>query len=143
MTAHFNHTIIASLDSAAMGAYCRDLLEAADAPAWGPFTNIQLPDGVLLQFASPPLEFPPQHYAYLLDDDHFDRAYARIVAAGTEHWADPQRTRPGETNTEHGGRGVYLLDPSGHYLELITRPYLPAGRGGCGLEQPSDARLDT
>ena len=31
---------------------------------------------------------------------------------------------PSEINHEHGGRGLYLLDPSGHYLELITRPYL-------------------
>jgi hypothetical protein len=32
--------------------------------------------------------------------------------------------RPGETNTEHGGRGVYCKDPAGHGIELITRPYL-------------------
>ncbi|GGL84338.1 hypothetical protein [Glutamicibacter protophormiae] len=36
----------------------------------------------------------------------------------------PQRQLSGQLNHEHGGRGVYLLDPSGHYLELITRPYL-------------------
>jgi catechol 2,3-dioxygenase-like lactoylglutathione lyase family enzyme len=124
MTAHFNHTIIASVDPAEMAAFYRELLEANDAPSWGPFTNIQLDDGVLLQFASPPMEFPPQHYAYLLDDAHFDRAYATITGLQREHWADPQRARPGAVNTEHGGRGVYLLDPSGHYLELITRPYL-------------------
>ena len=129
MTARFNHTIIASLDAAATAEFYRDLLEADDAPDWGPFVNIQIGDGVLLQFAtppiqSPPIEFPPQHYAYLVDDEHFDRAYAKITASGREHWADPQRTRPGEINDEHGGRGVYLLDPSGHYLELITRPYL-------------------
>ena len=124
MTARFNHTIIAAHDPAAMATFYRDLLEANDAPAWGPFRNVQIGDGVLLQFATPPIEFPPQHYAYLLDDDHFDRAVARIVDQGWEHWADPQRQRPGEINDEHGGRGVYLLDPSGHYLELITRPYL-------------------
>ena len=78
----------------------------------------------MLQFAAPPNDFLPQHYAYLLDDAHFDRAYAKITERGLEHWADPQRARPGEINREHGGRGVYLLDPSGHYLELITRPYL-------------------
>jgi hypothetical protein len=48
------------------------------------------------------------------------------VSAGVEHWADPQMTRPGETNTEHGGRGVYFKDPAGHALELITRPYFQA-----------------
>lgn len=124
MTAHFNHTIIASDDPAEMAAFYRDLLEATEAPSWGPFINIQLADGVLLQFATPPMEFPPQHYAYLVDDEHFDRAYSKITERGRVHWADPQRSRPAETNTEHGGRGVYLLDPSGHYLELITRPYL-------------------
>jgi catechol 2,3-dioxygenase-like lactoylglutathione lyase family enzyme len=124
VTARFNHTIIASIDAAEMAVFYRELLEADDVPSWGPFVNVQIADGVLLQFAAPPMEFPPQHYAYLLDDAHFDRAYAKITDQGREHWADPQRTRPGEMNNEHDGRGVYLLDPSGHYLELITRPYL-------------------
>ncbi|AXE40028.1 VOC family protein [Acidipropionibacterium virtanenii] len=124
MTARFNHTIIASTDPAEMAAFYRDLLEAEELPSWGPFVNVRIGDGVMLQFAAPPVEFPPQHYAYLVDDAHFDRACATIKAQHREHWADPQRTRPGEINNEHGGRGVYLLDPSGHYLELITRPYL-------------------
>ena len=124
MSAKFNHTIIAASDPEASAAFYRDLLEAAAARSWGPFTNLLLDDGVLLQFADPSIDFTPVHIAFLLDDDHFVRAYERIRAAGLEHWADPQQTRPGETNTEHGGRGVYLLDPSGNYLELITRPYL-------------------
>ncbi len=124
MTARFNHTIIAATNPPEMAKFYLDLLEAAEAPSWGPFVNVQLADHVLLQFATPPIEFPPQHYAYLLDDEHFDRAYVKINDQGRDHWADPQRTRPGQINTEHGGRGVYLLDPSGHYLELITRPYL-------------------
>ncbi len=33
----------------------------------------------------------------------------------------------GEINTNDGGRGVYWEDPSGHFLEIITRPY---GSGG-------------
>ena len=38
-------------------------------------------------------------------------------------WADPRGARPGEINDNDGGRGVYFQDPSGHYLEIITRPY--------------------
>ncbi|MFJ2617762.1 VOC family protein [Glutamicibacter sp. NPDC087344] len=124
MTAYFNHTIIASHDPTQMATFYLALLEATRQPSWGPFENITIAGGVLLQFAAPPQSFPPQHYAYLLDDAHFDRAYRSICAEGIEHWADPQRQRPGQINTEHSGRGVYLLDPSGHYLELITRPYL-------------------
>jgi catechol 2,3-dioxygenase-like lactoylglutathione lyase family enzyme len=97
-----------------------------EAPSWGPFTNVQLDEGVLLQFAELPRvdDIQMQHYAFLVDDDLFDRAYARIQAEGIEHWADPELTRPGHTNTEHGGRGVYFKDPTGHAIEMITRPYL-------------------
>ena len=123
MPALFNHTIIASIDRAVSAEFYRSILEADEAPSWGPFTNLTLAGGVILQFAEPPVEIQMQHYAFLVDDQHFDRAYQRLVSAGVEHWADPQMTRPGETNTEHGGRGVYFKDPSGHALELITKPY--------------------
>jgi catechol 2,3-dioxygenase-like lactoylglutathione lyase family enzyme len=125
MSVSFNHTIIAARDRNASARFFRELLELGEAPSWGPFTNIQLDDGTLLQFAEPPVEhIQMQHYALLIDDELFDRAYRRLVERGVEHWADPQMKRPGETNTEHGGRGVYFKDPAGHAIELITRPYL-------------------
>jgi catechol 2,3-dioxygenase-like lactoylglutathione lyase family enzyme len=124
MSISFNHTIIAAKDRQASAQFFIDIAEAHGIQSWGPFTNIALDDGTMLQFAEPPFDFPPQHYAFLVDDEHFERVYSRITERGLEHWADPQRTKPGETNTEHGGRGVYLLDPAGHYIEFITRPYL-------------------
>ncbi|TJZ54111.1 VOC family protein [Streptomyces piniterrae] len=124
MTATFNHTIIASKDRNESAQFFRELLELSEAPSWGPFTNIQLADGVLLQFAEPPVEIQMQHYAFLLDDELFDRAYRRLCDRDIEHWADPQMSRPGEINNGHGGRGVYFKDPAGHAIELITRPYL-------------------
>ena len=124
MPVTFNHTIIASKDRAASSRFFRELFEVPEAPSWGPFLNIQLSDGVLLQFAEPPVEIQMQHYAFLVDDDLFDRAYARLRERNIDHWADPQLKQPGEINHEHGGRGVYFLDPSGHGIEMITRPYL-------------------
>lgn len=124
MTVTFNHTIIAAKNRDESARFFRELLELPQAPSWGPFTNIQLTDGVLLQFAEPPVEIQMQHYAFLVDDDLFDRAYQRLHDRGIAHWADPQMRRAGETNNEHGGRGVYLKDPAGHAIELITRPYL-------------------
>ena len=79
---------------------------------------------MLLQFAEPPVDIQMQHYAFLVDDDLFDRAYARLVSRSIPHWADPQMKRPSTWNTEHGGRGVYFFDPAGHALELLTRPYI-------------------
>ena len=40
------------------------------------------------------------------------------VDGGLEHWADPQPI------TNHGGRGVYFRDPTGHNLEALTNPYV-------------------
>ncbi|MEU2117492.1 VOC family protein [Streptomyces sp. NPDC016459] len=124
MAVTFNHTIIAAKDRHESATFFRELLELPEAPSWGPFLNVQLADGVLIQFAEPPFEIQMQHYAFLVDDELFDRAYGRLRDQGIEHWADPQMQRPGETNTEHGGRGVYFKDPAGHAFELITRPYL-------------------
>lgn len=95
-----------------------------EAPSWGPFVNVQFSDGVLLQFAEPPVEIRMRHHAFLVDDELFDRACRRLRDGGVLHRADPQMRRPGEINHEHGGRGVYFKDPAGHAIELITRPYL-------------------
>lgn len=124
MTATFNHTIIAALDRTASARFYLDLLEATEAASWGPFTNILLEAGVMLQFAEPPVDIQMQHYAFLVDDDHFDRSLALMAERGIEYWADPQMQLTGRTNTEHGGRGFYVKDPAGHGIELITRPYL-------------------
>ena len=126
MSATFNHTIVAAADPAASAQFYVDILEAEHTQSWGPFANIMLSDGVMLQFASPPpgYDILPVHMAFLCSDDHFDRTVALLNRRGLDFWADPQRTRPQATNTGHGGRGVYFLDPSGMFLELITRPYL-------------------
>ena len=68
-------------------------------------------------------EFRPGHYAFLVSDAEFDAAFARIRAQGVRYYADPRRTKPGEINYLHGGRGVYFDDPDGHLMEVITQPY--------------------
>src|SRR3954453_19127034 len=72
--ATFNHTIIAARDRAESARFLRELLELAEAPSWGPFINLLLDGGVLLQFPEPPVdEIQMQHYAFLVDDELFDR----------------------------------------------------------------------
>jgi len=125
MSAQFNHMIIAAADPQESAQFYVDVLEAEHTRSWGVFHNVVLSDGVMLQFATPPApwQISPVHLAFLCTDDHFDRAVELLRARGHEYWADHQRTRPGETNTGYGGRGVYFLDPAGNYLELITTPY--------------------
>lgn len=123
MPASFNHTIIAAKNREESARFYCDIIEASPAQSWGPFTNITLADGVMLQFAEPPVDIQMQHYAFLVNGELFDRALGRLIEGTVEYWADPHMTLPGQTNTEHGGRGVYFKDPAGHGLELITKPY--------------------
>ena len=52
-------------------------------------------------------------------------AFERIQQAGITSYADPHMKQPGEINHHHGGRRLYFLDPAGHGMEIITRPYDP------------------
>ncbi|WP_072807428.1 VOC family protein [Rhodococcoides yunnanense] len=126
MSISFDHTIIVSKDRSASALFFRDLFDLPEAQSWGPFLNVQLTDGTLIEFAEPPFdEIQFQHYAFRVSDELFDAAYERIASDGVQHWADPQMKKPGEINHGHGGRGVYFRDPTGHFFEMLTQPYLP------------------
>ena len=129
MTITFNHTIVAAKDRRESADYFTELFGLPPAAELGHFLAVTLNHGVSLDFAQAPdgADVHPQHYAFLVSEDEFDAIYGRIRARGQQHWADPRGARAGEINHNDGGRGVYFQDPSGHYLEIITRPY---GSGG-------------
>lgn len=85
--------------------------------------NLVMSDGVLLQFAKPPASFASLHFAFLVDEDHFDRAIASLAESEIDYWADPQRLRRNEINSDEG-RSLYIVDPGGHLVELLTHPYV-------------------
>jgi catechol 2,3-dioxygenase-like lactoylglutathione lyase family enzyme len=87
----------------------------------GRFLEINLDNGVTLQYAETRIDFLTQHYTFLVSDQEFDAIFARIHERGLPFRADPHEKHPDVIN--HGGRGIYLLDPSGHGLEVLTRPY--------------------
>lgn len=123
MAIFFNHTIVAARDKQESASFFTEIFGLPPAEPVGRFLIVRLADGATIDFADVERDFSPQHYAFLVSEEDFDGIYARIKARGIEHWADPRGQRPGEYNTDHGGRGVYFCDPSGHYLEAITRPY--------------------
>lgn len=129
MATQLNHLIIAAHNKQESAHFLADLLKLNAPVAASFFLAVKLDNNVTVDYADTPDGFPPQHYAFLVSDDIFDHALSCIRERGIEHWADPRRTKPKEINTNDGGRGVYFLDPSGHYLEIITRPY----GGGVGL----------
>lgn len=125
MPFELNHTIVAARDAEASARWFVDLFGGVEPEHWAPFWQVVTANGVGLDFATvrADAEVVPQHYAFLVGEDDFDRMYGAIVDRGLEHWADPGQRHPGQINHNDGGRGVYFLSNDGHYLEIITRPY--------------------
>ena len=118
-----NHTIVRARDKQESAAFLTDILGLPEPTTYGPFVVVQVDNEVSLDFADDHGPVHPQHYAFLVDESDFDDIFGRIKERGLTYWADPFRRRPGEFNTNDGGRGVYWEDPNGHMLEIITRPY--------------------
>ena|SRR5689334_2855628 len=129
MSTQLNHLIIAARNKQESAYFLAEMLNLDEPVAAGFFLIVKLDNNITLDYAETTIDFPPQHYAFLVSEDVFDSAISRIKERGIAHWADPRRMTPNEINTNDGGRGVYFLDPSGHFLEIITRPY----GGGAGL----------
>lgn len=129
MTISFNHTIVAARDKRESAEFLAELFGLPGPQPFGHFMVVALEHGATLDYADVPdgEEIRRQHYAFLVSEDDFDAIYGKIAARKLQHWADPGAKRPGEINHRDGGRGVYFLDPSGHAMEILTRPY---GSGG-------------
>jgi len=127
MAVQLNHTIVSVRDRRESANFLAEILGLAEPTPFGRFLVVQVDNDVSLDFADDDGPVHPRHYAFLVDEADFDRILGRIQARGLPYWADPGQRRAGEINTNDGGRGVYWEDPSGHLLEIITRPY---GSGG-------------
>ncbi|WP_145013408.1 VOC family protein [Mycobacterium marseillense] len=129
MSISFNHTIVASRDKRESAEFLTELFGLPGPKPFGHFMVVQLEHGANLDYADAPegADIPRQHYAFLVSEQEFDAIYDKIRSRGLRHWADPGAQRPGEINHNDGGRGVYFTDPSGHAMEILTRPYGSAG----------------
>ena len=123
MAVQLNHTIVHARDSRGSAGFVAELLGLAAPTPYGPFQVVEVANGVSLDYMDVDGDITPQHYAFLVGEAEFDEIFGRITARDMPHWADPSRSRPGQINTNDGGRGVYFEDPEGHLLEIITRPY--------------------
>ncbi|HKV54762.1 MAG TPA: VOC family protein [Candidatus Binataceae bacterium] len=122
MSVELNHIIIPARDKRASAEFLAKILGLQVQPQWAHFLPIRVSNGVTLDYVDGG-EFRPQHYAFLVSEAEFDAALARIRSAGVTFYAEFTREGKGQINHLYGGRGVYFDDPSGHLLELITRPY--------------------
>jgi extradiol dioxygenase family protein len=124
MSVELNHTIVHARNNRESAEFLARILGLEVGTEWGPFVPVATSNGVTLDFASIPAEsITMQHYAFLISEDEFDAAFGQIHQSGITYYADPHMKQPGEINHHHGGRGLYFLDPAGHGMEIITRPY--------------------
>jgi catechol 2,3-dioxygenase-like lactoylglutathione lyase family enzyme len=124
MAVELNHTIVHARDAEASARFLSEVLGLEPPRRFGPFTVVDVANGVSLDFLSADAdEIIVEHYAFLVSEPEFDQIFARLQARGVDHFADPRLSRKGEINRNDGGRGCYFKDPAGHVLEIITRPY--------------------
>lgn len=123
MAVEFNHTIVHAADPQAAAGFLSEVFGLPRPEPFGPFLTVRTANGVSLDFIASPDRVIPRHFAFLVSEPEFDAILERVRARGLEYWADPQRRESGRVNRHDGGRGVYFRDPSGHLLEIITRPY--------------------
>ena len=124
MSIKLNHTIVHSKDPRAAAEFYSSVFGLPAAKPFGPFLDVNVANEVTLAFLSAEgMEVQMQHYAFLVSEAEFDQIFGRVRERGLKYWADPGQKQEGKINRHYGGRGVYFEDPSGHLLEIITRPY--------------------
>lgn len=124
MSVELNHTIVNVKDKQESAQFFATILGLEPpVPFMGYFLVLKTSNGVSLDFIDSEAAIDPQHYAFLVSEKEFDEIFGRIKERGLSYWADPARRHEGKINHHDGGRGVYFCEPSGHFLEIITRPY--------------------
>ena len=123
MNVQLNHTIVWCRDKTKSAGFLAEMLGRPAPRTFFHFLVVDLDNEVSLDFYEHDEALTVAHYAFLVSDAEFDAILGRIQTKQLAHWADPGKSKPGETNTFGGGRGVYFEDPNGHLLEAITRPY--------------------
>ncbi|MEV0839255.1 VOC family protein [Actinocatenispora sera] len=120
MTVELNHTIVPVHDKEEGAAFLTAILGLEPPQHVGPFVCVRTSNGVCLDYDDR-WEVVSHHYCFLVSDDAFDAAFARIVAADLAYNGAPNGSLPGEIyHSKTGGRGVYFSDPDGHLMELLT-----------------------
>jgi catechol 2,3-dioxygenase-like lactoylglutathione lyase family enzyme len=120
MAVQLNHTIVPAQDKERSATFLAEILGLDPPKPFGPFLCLETANGVSLDYDDRP-ELEHHHYAFLVTEEEFDAIFLRVTQRGLRYWADPGHRQ--ETRINANGRGFYFEDPSGHNMEVLTRPY--------------------
>lgn len=123
MAIQLNHTVIQAKDALLSAQFLADMLGLSTPTTFGPFVVVKTNNDVSLDFRTTTENIKSRHFAFLVSEKEFDEIFQRIKRQKLTYWADPGRTIINAINHDDGGRGCYFLDPDGHFLEIITKPY--------------------
>lgn len=118
-----DHIALPARDPWAAARFLNDLLTGPPLVADGPegeFVRLAMQDGSFLLYA--PADTPASvHLALRLERAAFDAALERVRARGIAFGNDPDAPENGEWRDDQGEYGrIYLRDPDGHFLELVS-----------------------
>ena len=124
MTTVLDHTIVPSIDREKSVEFYTRIFGFEDLGEVGPFLAVRVNDTFNLDFRNSE-DFRSIHYAFAMDADEFESAFARIKESGIPYGDGPRDQEnmkgPGMTAGAKGqGKAVYFKDPSGHVLEIKT-----------------------
>jgi catechol 2,3-dioxygenase-like lactoylglutathione lyase family enzyme len=120
MTIELNHTIVPARDPEASAQFLAGILGLEVSPPVAHFTPVTLANNVTLDFDRYD-KVDEHHYAFLVSNEEFEAAFARIRQADIAYYADPACRQAGQTYTgKNGNRGTYFRDPNGHLMEILT-----------------------
>ena len=125
MSVALNHIIVPAREKWASAKFLAGILGLEIGSQWGPFVPLRTSNGVTVDFVDAS-DFETHHCAFLVTEQEFDEALARLRDKNVAFYADFMRRKSGEINHLYGGRGVYFDSPEGHLFEIITQPYGPA-----------------
>ena len=120
MAVQLNHTIVPVNDKEVSANFLAEILGLDPPRPFGPFLCLETANGVSLDYDD---RGTPEHhhYAFLVTEEEFDAIFTRLTERGLTYWADPGHQQENRINAH--GRGFYFEDPSGHNMEVLTRPY--------------------
>jgi catechol 2,3-dioxygenase-like lactoylglutathione lyase family enzyme len=130
MTVQLHHALVPSMNAEASAEWFSRIM---DLPREG--TSVRLNQTQVLQFV-PRERFAGQggerHFCFRVGDREFDGILARVRGEAIKVRSDPggpgQREANDQINYYDNGRGFYFSSPDGHGFEVITHPYIRAGR---------------
>ena len=124
MTTVLDHTIVPAIDREKSVEFYTRIFGFKDLGEVGPFLAVRVNDTFNLDFRTSE-DFQSIHYAFAMDAEEFETAFAKIKESGIPYGDSPREQEnmkgPGMTAGALGqGKAVYFKDPSGHVLEIKT-----------------------